>query len=151
GVRAYYDAALARAHTGEAAARAVLADQLRRSQLIAAVRAPPPAREAVAAFAATYAAAPARLVLLDRPAWWVGGGDRGLAIRSIAPDALFRAPAGRWSRVVGSDGAHGVRPLGPPLPLAAAAPAAAASSIAAALRRFAQAAFYEAWLVGRER
>jgi hypothetical protein len=148
---ARYRAALAKAHTSPAAARGVIADELRRAQIESGLRVAPPSGADVKEYYLTYGDTRARLVETKTPAPWLGNGKRGIALASNAPPQLFTIPEGRWVKVRTMLGAYKVRALGPAVPLGTVPLALARGGIVGALKSIARDERYEDWLLGRER
>ena len=148
GSLAAYLSALSRARLGRAAARALLADEIRREAIRARFRPPPPSAAAVAAFHATYAGLQARFVEVGRPVGWLGAEVRGLALETFAPRRTFSLGRGGFVRSLYER--IEVRPLGPATTLGALPLASARPAIVTALNRFARAVTYESWLVNEE-
>ena len=148
GSLAAYRTALGRARLGRVAARALLADELRREAIRARFRPPPPSAAAVAAFHATYASLQARYVEVAQPVAWLGGGMRGLALETVAPRRIFSLGSSGFVRSLLER--IEVRPLGATTTLGALPLASARPAIVTALTRFARSATYEGWLVREE-
>ncbi|MGI9111535.1 MAG: hypothetical protein ACR2GT_04985, partial [Gaiellaceae bacterium] len=148
GSGAAYVAALGRAGLSRAAARALLADELRRETIRSRFTAPRPSAGAIAAFHTTYAELQARLVEVASPVGWLGGLTRGLALETFSPRRIFALT--RAGSVSGPDGRIEVRALEPAISLGAVPLAVARPAIVAALNRFARASTYESWLVRAE-
>jgi hypothetical protein len=146
-----YRAALAKAHASPAAARGVIADELRREQIESRLRVAPPSGEAVKEYYVSYGDTSARLVEAKSRAPWLGNGKRGFALASHAPPQLFTIPQGRWVKVRTMVGAYKVRALGPAVPLGTVPLGLARGAIVDALKSLARDERYENWLLGRER
>jgi hypothetical protein len=151
GSSAAYHAALAKAGAGIATARGVLADELRQAAIQSRIRAGSPSAGAISSYYQEYGSLATRRVAAKTPPWWLGGPKSGLAISSVAPDQVFRAPAGRWSTVVTASGQWKVRPLGPAGPLASFPLSAARPAIRAALQGAARTNAYQSWIAVRQR
>ncbi len=143
---ARYHAAIASAHLTLADARAIVADRLGRELVEERFRPQRATAAQVADFLQTYAAMDVRLVSVDSEAPWLGNAARGFAVQTIAPDRVFALPQARRTRIDTIDGAYGVRPLGPALPLYALAPASARAVARGVLGRFAAGDVYDRWL-----
>jgi hypothetical protein len=144
-----YARALAKVGLSRSAARALLADELRREAVRARFRVRTPSLAAMTEFQRTYGERQARWVHADRPVGWLGGARRGLALETFAPRRLFALERRGVVRTI--HGRIGVRPLGPvgalgELPLFLARPA-----IEVALARLGRMAAYTAWLQQAER
>jgi hypothetical protein len=146
-----YVAALKKAGASVGVARGVIADELRQGTIESRFRVGAPSSAQIAAYYQSYGNLPAREVGAVTPPWWLGGLKDGLAISSIAPDQVFRAPAGRWTTVVTALGQWRIRPLGATEPLAAAPLSQATPSIRAAIMQTAQANAYQSWSAARQR
>ena len=92
GSLAAYRTALGRARLGRVAARALLADELRREAIRSRFRPPPPSAAAVAAFHSTYAPLQARYVEVAQPVAWLARRHAWPGARDgcAAPDLLPR-------------------------------------------------------------
>ena len=139
-----YLAALTRARLTRTAARALLADGLRRDAVRARFAPPRPSAAAIAEFQSTYAGLQARWVEAAEPVSWLGGLRRGIALETFAPLRVF-ALTGR-ARVRTTQGRVMVRPLEAATFLGALPLVQARPAIVLALTRFAQASVYENWL-----
>ena len=139
-----YLAALSRARLTRTAARALLADGLRRDAVRARFAPPRPSAGAIAEFQRTYAGLQARWVEAAEPVSWLGGLRRGIALETFAPLRVF-ALTGR-ARVRTAQGRVLVRPLEAATFLGALPLVQARPAIVLALTRFAQASVYENWL-----
>ena len=143
-----YRAALARARLGRTAARALLADEIRREAIRSRFQPRPPSPGAVAAFHTTYAGLQAREVEASRPVGWLGGRSRGLALETFAPRRTFSLSGSGFVRSLQER--VEVRTEGPTTVLGAIPLATARPAIVVALNRFARAVAYESWLVREE-
>ena len=146
-----YRAALAKAHASPAAARGVIADELRRAKIESRMRVAPPSAADVKEYYASYGDTRARLVEAKARTPWLGSGKRGFALASHAPPQLFTIPQGRWVKVRAMLGSYQVRALGPAVPLGTVPIGRARSPIVGALKSLARDERYESWLLGRER
>jgi hypothetical protein len=146
-----YRAALAREGAAGGVARGILGDELRRAQIESRIRAGSPSAAAVGAYYDEYGNLDARQVVARPAPWWLGDRRSGLAISTIAPDQVFRAPVGRWTTVRTASGVYHVRPLGPAAPLATFSLAAARPAIAGGLRQQAKEEAFESWIAAKER
>lgn len=147
---ARYRAALAAVPLTLADARAVIGERISRDRVEERFRPKTATAAQVADFEATYAATRVRLVSLDGPAPWLGAATRGLAVESIAPEAVFSLPVRKKRAIDTVDGRFVVTPLGPALPLYALSPNVARAVAQSVLGRFAKDAVYESWLVRQE-
>jgi hypothetical protein len=150
GSAAAYRAALARAGANVSIARGILGDELRRLEVEAGLAGGNPSPAAVASFYEAYPDLLARPVAAKPAPWWLGGSGSGLALSSLAPPPLFRAPTGRATTVRAFDGSYVVRPLGRTMPLGALPLSRARPGIVAALRTFARGAAFERWTADRQ-
>lgn len=144
-----YLAALHAAHATQAVARGVIADQLRRSQLEAGLKARTPSAAEVATFYLSYGDLLARPVQASPAPWWLGGRAQGLALSALAPPALFDLHGG-VATVLTMEGSYRVTPLGAAQPLGALPLAQARPAIEAALRTFSRGAAFESWTVTQQ-
>jgi hypothetical protein len=151
GSRAAYVAALARAHTDTGTARGVIGDELRRAQIQKRLRVAAPSGYSIQSYYDTYAAAPVRLVQVDRPAPWLGNSKRGFALGSVAPPQIFTLPDGAKKKLRTMTGTFTVKVLAPTVALAEIPLAKATKPIATALVSLARASAYEKWLLLREK
>jgi hypothetical protein len=150
GSRAAYAAALARANATVATARGVIGDELRRLAIERRLRVPRPSSADIQAFYDTYGDTPIRFVESNRPAPWLGGARRGLALATIAPPQLFKLAAGAHASVRTMLGTYRVT-VGPPaVPLGAVPLSSARRAIAAVLVALARDDAYQRWAVNRE-
>ena len=111
-----YRAALARAHASPAAARGVIADELRRALIEQHMRVPGPSGDDVQSFYETYAQTNVRHVQTKSGVPWLGGRKDGFALASNAPPQLFSLPAGRWVTIrtmLGPVQVHALEPVVP--------------------------------------
>ncbi len=143
-----YLAALRSIALSRAAARALLADEVRRDIIRSRFTAPRPDPAAIAAFHTTYAELRARFVEVTSPVGWLGGLSRGVALETVAPRRVF--VLARPGRVRDGPGRLEVRPLESTISLGAIPLALARPAIVVALNRFARASTYESWLVRAE-
>lgn len=150
GSAAVYRAALARAGANVSIARGILGDALRRIRVEAGLAGGNPSPAAVASFYDAYPDLLTRPVAAKPAPWWLGGSGSGLALSSLAPPPLFRAPTGRATTVRAFDGSYVVRPLGRTMPLGALPLSRARPGIVAALRTFARGAAFERWTADRQ-
>jgi hypothetical protein len=151
GSTAAYRAALARAHASPAAARGVIADELRRALIEQHMRVPPPSGEDVQSFYETYAETNVRHVQTKSGVPWLGGRKDGLALASNSPPQLFSMPAGRWLTIRTMLGPVQVKALEPAVPLGAVPMNEARATVVAALKNLSRDRRYEAWLLARQR
>jgi hypothetical protein len=151
GSTAAYRAALVRAHASLAAARGVIADELRRALIEQHMRVPPPAGEDVQSFYETYAESNVRHVQTKSGVPWLGGRKDGLALATNAPAQLFTMPQGRWLTIRTMLGPVQVRALEPVVPLGAVPLSDARGTIVSALKSLSRDRRYEEWLLGRQR
>jgi len=146
-----YRAALARAHASPAAARGVIADELRRALIEQHMRVPGPSGDDVQSFYETYAQTNVRHVQTKSGVPWLGGRKDGFALASNAPPQLFSLPAGRWVTIRTMLGPVQVRALEPVVPLGAVPLNVARAAVVGALKSMARDRRYEAWLLARQR
>ena len=146
-----YRAALARAHATPAAARGVIADELRRALIEEHMRVPGPSGEDVQAFYETYAQTNVRHVQTKTAVPWLGGRRDGFALASNAPPQLFSMPAGRWVTIRTMLGPVQVQALEPSVPLGAIPLDVARPAVVSALKGLSRDRRYEQWLLSRQR
>jgi hypothetical protein len=146
-----YRAALARAHASPAAARGVIADELRRALIEQHMRVPPPSSDDVQSFYETYAETNVRRVQTKSGVPWLGGRKGGLALASNSPPQLFSMPAGRWLTIRTMLGPVQVKALEPVVPLGAVPMSDARATVVSALKSLSRDRRYEAWLLARQR
>jgi hypothetical protein len=145
-----YRAALARAKTSVAVARAALADELRRLALERRMSARTPSVREVATFYLSYPDLLTRAVRAKPAPWWLGDKPTGLAIGSVAPDQVFSLPAGRKTTIRALDGTYAVTVQGDAQPLGSVPLSQARPAITSALRAFARRAAFESWTTTRQ-
>jgi hypothetical protein len=150
GSAAAYRAAVAAAGATVAIARGVIGDELRRAEIEGALPAREPSGLEISSFYFSYPSLLARAVVAKPAPWWLGGRTSGVAISSLAPAALFRAPAGRTTTVRTMDGLYVVRPSGLAMPLGALPPDRARPAIVTALKAFARGAAFDRWTVAQQ-
>jgi hypothetical protein len=150
GSRSLYVDALTKAQASESAARAVLADQLRRAKIQSQLEVAPPTGDAVRSFAQTYGNAPARAVRVTPAPWWLGGSSTGVALAPTAPAEIFYGGIGKTVTIPTADGVFKIKATGPATKLSGVPLSRAKPSIVAALTRFAQYDAYQSWLASQE-
>jgi hypothetical protein len=150
GSGAAYRRTLARAGASRAIARGVIADELRQARIENNFRVAPPSPAEISAYHSTYSDTPARLVEATPGPSWLDHRRRGVAITGMAPNAVFRIPAGRSVALHTQKKTVRVRALSPTAPLGAFSLSAASASIRAALVRIAQDQVFDNWLMRRE-
>jgi hypothetical protein len=151
GSYAAYRAALARAHASQAAARGVIADELRRALIEQHMRVPGPSGTDVQSFYETYAQTNVRHVQTKSAVPWLGGRRDGFALASNAPPQLFSVAQGRWVTIRTMLGPVEVKALEPVVPLGAVPLSVARAAVISALKAMARDRRYEAWLLARQR
>jgi hypothetical protein len=151
GSYAGYRAALARAHASPAAARGVIADELRRALIEQHMRVPGPSGDDVQSFYETYAQTNVRHVQTKSGVLWLGGRKDGFVLASNAPPQLFSLPEGRWVTIRTMLGPVQVKALEPVVPLGALPLSVARAAVVGALKAMARDRRYEAWLLARQR
>ena len=150
GARGAYLAALTRGRATLGVGRGIIADELRRAELQAGLRAPAPTPAEVEQFYGTYAPVLAREVEISPAPSWLPGG-RGVVLATIAPARMFVVATGRTSTVWSPEGPLRVKPLGDAEPLGAWPLEAARPAIARALRATSRVNAYHDWTVRRQR
>jgi hypothetical protein len=151
GSRASYLAALGSAHATLTMARAVIADELRRTRIESRLFAPPPPEREIETFYSSYPDVLVRAVEAKPAPGWLGNRGGGIAITQLAPETVFKVATGRAATIQTAEGRFRIRALGPPTPLAAVPLAQARPAIAAALREFSRGEAYERWTEARQR
>ena len=151
GSYARYGAALAKGRATRAAARGIVADELRRLALERGMNVAAPSSADVREYYETYGATQARLVATKTRAPWLGNRTRGFALESGAPPQLFTIAPGRWRKVRTMRGVFDVRALDSPVALGAIPFGLARPAVVTALQELARAERYESWLLVRER
>jgi hypothetical protein len=151
GGRGAYRAALARAHASPAAARGVIADELRRALIERHMGAPAPSGEDVRSYYETYAETNARRIQSKTRASWLGGRASGFALESNAPPQLFSLPVGKWVTIRTMLGPYQVKALDPTVPLGAVPFSLARPAVVGALKELARERRYDGWLLARQR
>jgi len=150
GSGAAYRGALGRAGASRSIALGVIADELRQSRIERRFQVRSPSGVQVRSYRESYSDTPARLVEATPRQWWLGRRSRGVAIQGLAPSAVFRIPAHRFTTLKTRDGAIRVRALGPTAPLGAFSIQSATAAIRAALVRISQDGVFDNWLMRRE-
>jgi hypothetical protein len=151
GSYARYGAALAKGRASRAAARGIIADELRRLALERGMKVSGLSSADVREYYETYGDTQARLVATKTPAPWLGNRRRGFALESAAPPQLFTIAPGAWRKVRTMRGVFEVRALDAPVALGAIPFSLARPAVVTALQELARADRYESWLLGRER
>ena len=151
GSRAAYRAAIAEAKTNVSVARSIIGDELRRARIEAKFRVAAPSARAIAEFHENYGELQARLVEAKAQTDWLGGRRAGYALESTAPPQLMGLSSGRWSALWSPLGTVRVRPLGPPLPLAALPLGKVRLAIRAALIQQAREDRFPLWLTAAQK
>ncbi len=151
GSGAAYRSALARAGASRSIALGVIADELRQAWIQRRFQVRARSGGEISSYRESYSDTPARLVETDRAQWWLGRRTRGVAIKGLAPDAVFGIPARRFVTLKTRDGDLRIRALGPTAPLGAFSIRSATAAIQAALVRISQEQVFDNWLMRRER
>jgi hypothetical protein len=152
GSYAAYRAALAKAHASVAAARGVIADELRRMKIEGGFHAGGVSTADLREFYATYAQSLVRLVQTKTRAPWLGNRTRGYALADSAPPQVFVMPeSSKWKAVKTMRGTFQVKALDAAVPLGALPLDVARQPIVDALQAIARSDRYESWLMARER
>ena len=151
GSYARYGASLAKGHATRAAARGIVADELRRLAIERGMNVAAPSSADVREYYETYGATRARLVATKTSAPWLGNRKRGFALESSAPPQLFTIAPGGWRKVRTMRGVFDVRALDSPVSLGAIPFDLARPAVVSALQELARADRYESWLLARER
>jgi len=149
---AAYRAALAKAHATVAAARGVIADELRRVKIESGFHTGGVSAADVREFYASYAQSLVRLVETKARAPWLGNRTRGYALADTAPPQLFSLPqGGKWKAVRTMRGTFQVKALDDAVPLGALPLDVARQPVVDALHELDRSDRYESWLMARER
>lgn len=151
GDRDAYVAALAEAHLSLPAARAVLADEIRRAELEQEQAVLAPKRADIARFYETYPQLVVRRVHVSPAAAWLGDARDGYAVSGTAPAAVFSLPSGRTSRIETLLGAYKVRPARASVALESLPLRTVRAAIASSLESYARARAFERWTIGEQR
>jgi hypothetical protein len=150
GSRAAYVAALRQAGASVSVARAIIEDELRRTELEKQLYAPLPSASEVQTFYSSYPDLLVRNVRAKPAPAWLGGKASGLALSAVAPERLFTLPLDRKAVVQTAEGDFTVTPLDDALPLGAVPLGRARPAIVAALRSFARGSAFEQWTILRQ-
>ena len=145
GSRAAYRAALARSGLTPGLVRELLADDLRRAALGAALVPEPAGSAAIGRWRAGHGAEPTRRVRSSRPLWWLGGAAAGVALRSGTPPAIFTAAVGSRIKIADASGPVTVTVVSASRPLGARLATRVRPAIEALLTHTARAAAAEGW------
>ena len=151
GNRAAYLAALGHAHLSLAAARAVLADEIRRAELEQEQGAVTPKAADISAFYEAYPQLLVRRVHVSPAAPWLGGARDGYAVSGTAPASVFSLLPGRTSRIATLLGAFTVRPEGPAVALGSLPLRSVRAAIVSTLESSARARAVERWTIAEQR
>lgn len=151
GSYARYGAALAKNHASRAAARGIVADELRRLALERGMGVSAPSSADVREYYETYGSTRARLVQSKTRAPWLGNRTRGFALETGAPPQLFSIAEGGWRKLRTMRGVYEVRALDAPVSLGAIPLELARPAIVTALQELARTDRYDSWLLARER
>ncbi|MDX6506752.1 MAG: hypothetical protein QOG06_1396 [Gaiellaceae bacterium] len=146
-----YGAALAKAHASRAAARGIIADELRKMMISAGMNVAAPSAADMREYYETYGDARARLVETKTAAPWLGKRRRGFALESSAPPQVFSIPQRGWHKVRTMRGIYQVRALDSSVSLGAIPFGLAREAVVVALRDLARGDRYDSWLLARER
>jgi hypothetical protein len=146
GSRAAYRAALAEANASVALARGIIGDELRRLDIVSALSAPRPSSADIARFRTTFASVLVRRVAVTPAPSWLPDGV-GLALATSAPEAVFRIPSRRSTRIRTAEGVFRARALENASALGAVSLAAARPAIVRELQNERRADAYAAWTI----
>jgi len=150
GSAAAYRSAVAEAGASRAVARGVLADELRRFEILSRLPATRPTTADVGRFRTTYAPVLARRVTVSPAPSWLPEGT-GLALATSAPEGVFRAATGRAVKLRTAEGVFTVRALEDTTALGAVSAEIARAAIARELRSERRADAYAAWTIRRQK
>ena len=145
-----YRAALAEARASTGVARAVIADELRRHEIVQGLEATRPSAADVARYRATFAPVLARRVVVSPAPSWLPEGE-GFAIATSAPEAVVRARTGRTVTVRTVEGRFTVSALEDTTALAALSAELARPAIVRELRSASRADAYTTWTISRQK
>jgi hypothetical protein len=151
GSSAAYRAVLAQAHATPAAARGVIADELRRALIESKMRVGPASSAEAQEYYETYGSSRARLVRTKAAAPWLGRRKRGFALESNSPPQLFTIPEGEWRKLKTMRGTFEVRAMAAPVSLGAIPFELARPAIVNALVGLSRNDRFDRWLLARER
>ena len=146
---AYRDA-LGQLRSSRATGRALIADDVRRVRIQAALGSVAPTETAVRSFYRSYPTRLVREVRVQTLPWWLGGRKRGYALQGVAPDRIFSLATGVPTTIWTSHGAVLVTPLGETDALGALPLALARTPIQTGLRWFSQGDAFDRWTAARQ-
>jgi hypothetical protein len=146
GSRALYLAALARARTSLAGARAIIADELARNVIERKLPVATPSSSAIQEFYATNDSQPARMVTAEQPLVWLGNRRSGVAVAGLGPGRLFHLEPDAKTAIDGVS----IATVGETAPLGAFPLSVAAPAIRAALVDEARADAFRTWSSRRQ-
>lgn len=150
GSGAAYRSAVAEAGASRAVARGVLADELRRFEILSRLPATRPTTADIARFRTTYAPVLARRVTVSPAPSWLPEGT-GLALATSAPEGVFRAATGRLVKLRTAEGVFAVRAVEDTTALGAVSVEIARPAVARELRSERRADAYAAWTIRRQK
>ena len=145
GNRRAYQAALVHAHVSQAAARGIIADQLRRAKLSERLHVAGPTAGQIQNFYESYPDMLVREVRAKPAPSWLGGKQKGFALAAVAPEAVFGMSSKAARTLQTFDGTFKVRAVGNALPLGSMPLALVTPAIRVALTSFAQGDAFEQW------
>jgi hypothetical protein len=145
-----YRAALAEAGASLAVARGIVADELRRFEILGALPTTQTTTADIARFRSTYAPVLARKVVASPAPSWLPEGA-GLALATSAPEAVFRLATGRTARLRTAEGVFTVRAVEDTTALGAVSLGTARAAVARELRSERRADAYAAWTIRRQK
>jgi len=145
GSRAAYEAALARENVSRTAARAIIADQLRRAKIAVRKHVPKPSAAHVETFYESYPDLLVREIKAKPAPSWLGGKARGFALEAIAPAGVFDLSAKGTRTLQTLGGNYKVRAVGSAQPLGSMPLSVVTPAIRLALTAFAQGDVFEQW------
>jgi hypothetical protein len=150
GSRRAYRRALADVGAGAAVGRAIVGDELRRSEILSRLRGGRPSSAEVRGFRETYGEFLARRVRVTPAPSWLPEGT-GVAVATSAPDRVFRIGTGRTATVRTLDGVFSVEALDDALPLGVLPVADSRNAVVRELRRLRREAAYERWTLAKQK
>lgn len=147
---AAYRAALAEVGASLQVARAVVGDELRRSEVVRGLAVARPSAADISRFRATFAPVLARRVTVSPAPSWLPEGT-GVALATSAPEAVFRVPVGRAVTVRTVEGRFTVRALEEATALGALSTGLSRPAIVRELESERRADAYTTWTISRQK
>ncbi len=150
GSRGAYRRALARAHVSTRTAREIIGDELRRRSVSAGLRALGPSAKEVSEYIRDRGSERVRRVRVDRGVDWLAGRRSGWALASLAPQPVFRVPAGEERTVATALGNVKITPTGAATKLSSLSRRAARAAARSALVSQTREAAFARWTVAEQ-